>query len=303
MFTSPGSEKIGGHVPPKELPEKFEARFQDILNSIPEKERAGALGANEIKSIKSALLEKHKGLEQEIEFVFSEIDQLRDQERIGKLKEYGRQGTITAGGEEEIRGIKLNLTESFFLQSAYILANRDDEDYLKGLLDLTDQIAWRLGETKTWRAIRKGMLGEVALFRLLEKEGLSPKLPHPKEDANLHIDMWAEDKKTGMRLIAQVKHTAFAQKSQFFQTEEELGAWMEETAKRLKAEGNEGGEARFSELSEKLKTDFGEMQNYCLDIPDDVRPIVIIFPEGSLDPYTGELKEEYFEDFKIEIKE
>jgi len=286
---------------PRELPEKYEARFQDILNSIPEKERAGALGADELKSIKSGLLEKYKGLEQEIEFVFSEIEQLRDQERIGKLKEYERQGTITGGGEEEIRGIKLNLTESFFLQSAYILANKEDEDYLKGLLDLTDQIAWRLGEIKTWRAIRKGMLGEVALYRLLEKQGFSPKMPHPREDANLHIDMWGADKKSGNKLIAQVKHTAFAQKPQFFQTEEELAAWMEETTKRFKAEGNEAGETRFAELSAKLKTDFGEMEKYCLDISDDAKPIVIIFPEGSLDPYTGELKEEHFKDFKIEL--
>jgi hypothetical protein len=263
----------------------------------------GMLGASEIKSIKSGLLEKYRGLEQEIEFIFSEIEQLKDQERIGKLKEYERRKTITPGGEEEIKGIKLNLTESFFLQSAYILANREDDDYLKGLFDLTDQIAWRLGEVKNWRAIRKGMLGEVALFRLLEKEGFSPKMPYPREDANLHIDMWAEDKETGTKLIVQVKHTAFAKKPQFLQSKEELDAWLRENAERVKTEGYEGDETRFAELSEKLKSDFEEMEKYCLDIPDEVKPIVIIFPEGSLDPHTGELKEEYFKDFEIKIKE
>lgn len=318
------SAKNKDYISPEELPEKYEARFQDILNSIPEKERAGALGVNETKSIKSGLLEKYKGLEQEIEFVFSEIEQLKDQERIGKLKEYGKQGTITPGGEEEIRGIKLNLTESFFLQSAYILANRKDEDYLKGLLDLTDKIAWRLRETRAWRGIRKGLLGEVGLYRLLEKRGFSPSLPHPREDANLHVDMWAETemavgrKKVPVKLAIQMKHTAFASKPRFLQSEDDLDAWMSEEMRRLTDErgSSEEGIARFTELAQKLKGDFREMEENCRRLNEDlsdrtakqVEPVIVIFPEGprenpSIDPYTGELNEEYFKNFKIELKE
>ncbi len=289
--------------PPRELPKEYEARFQDIINKIPEKESASALGINEIKGVKSGLLEKYRGLEQEIEFVFSEIEQLKDQERIGKLKEYARLKKITPGGEEEIQGIKLDLTESFFLQASHILANQEDEDYLRSLLDLTDQIAWRLGESNAWRGIRKGLLGEVGAYRLLEKHGFSPQLSHPKEDASLHVDMLAEDKKTGARLVVQVKHTAFAKNPQFLQSKEELAAWLKEEAKRIKDEGSERAITRFAELSEKLENDFGEMEEHCLDIPEEVRPVVVILPEGSIDPYTGELKEEYFKDFEMKIKE
>ncbi|MBI4837015.1 MAG: hypothetical protein HY813_01250 [Candidatus Portnoybacteria bacterium] len=288
-------------VSSKELPEKYEARFRDILDRIPEKERAGKLGADEAKSIKSGLLEKYKGLEQEIEFIFSEIAQLKDQERIGKLKEYDGLKTLTPGGEQEIQGIKLSLTESFFLQASYILANREDKEYLRNLLDLTDRVAWRLGEARTWRAIRKGLLGEVALHHLLEERGLSPKLPHPREDATLHIDMWAEDEKGRAKIIAQVKHTAFAQKPHFLQSKEELSDWLEGVGERVKDDGHEGGVTRFAEMSEKLKTDFAEMENYCLDRPEEIKPVVVIFPEGSIDPYSGELVEEYFKDFEIKL--
>jgi hypothetical protein len=315
-------ESAKDYIPPKESPEKYEARFQDILSRIPEVpegQDASSLDETDLQQAKEDLLEKYKGgLEQEVEFIFSVVEQLRAQREISRLK-----AASDGKNEEEIDRIKLNLTETLFFESAFLLANRRDEDYLRSLIDATYQIAWRFRETSEWRALHKGLLGEVGLYRLLEKRGLSPTLPYPRQDARRHIDMWADAymsvgrQNIPIRLAIQVKHTSFAQKPHFLQLEEDIDAWASAELKRLaEKENSEAGIVRFSELAEKLKKDFGEMQEDCRQrnakslgdrTKKQIEPAVVIFPEGSRDNpcinfYTGEPNEKYFKDFEMKLE-
>lgn len=322
------------HIPqielPLDFPENYETRHMEIANSIlkelgrPQKVFIGSFTEDELQEIKARLYENRGQLKEsekkwaemtdkekkkeiiktdlrkEFEFIVLGIFQLRNQKELEKLKEKEKKGLITDQEIERIEEIKIDLTESSYFQASYILANQKNTEYLQSLLGTIGYIANGIEDGGAWKSVERGLLGEVGLYHLLKKHGLSPELAHPKDDATRHIDMRAKDKENN-EFVFQVKHTYFSRRPQLLRTEDEINNWEKEELdyqEKMVSPPDEKEEtkSRILEMSDKFKRDLKEMKEYCME--QNIRPpLIMLFSLGSIDSHTGELVEEKFEDF------
>ncbi|MDP3770972.1 MAG: hypothetical protein Q8R16_01585 [bacterium] len=86
-----------------------------------------------------------------------------------------------------------DITEYQFLFTHYLLSAGEDKTFLQRFWNVADQIADRIGQRAELDKLRRGLLSQVAAFRVLQELGREPHLSHPSEDAFRAVDLWAGD--------------------------------------------------------------------------------------------------------------
>lgn len=86
-----------------------------------------------------------------------------------------------------------DITEYQFFFTHYLLNAGDDKAFLQRFWTVAEGIADRIGHREELNKLRRGLLSQVAAFRVLEALGREPHLSHPSEDAFRAVDLWAGD--------------------------------------------------------------------------------------------------------------
>lgn len=92
-----------------------------------------------------------------------------------------------------------------YITSDFVLKNQGNREYLKKFWDFLRDISERL-DFNEYRmdGFRRGVLGQVGLYNVLEESELNPSIATPKEDAFRTIDMWI-DKEHPVQLKSKIK--------------------------------------------------------------------------------------------------
>lgn len=82
--------------------------------------------------------------------------------------------------------------------------NGDDKEFMNLFWKVNSITADGMGKLRKLNILKKGLLNQVAAYKVIEALGKKPKLSHPNEDAFNAIDLWTE-KKRPFRLRVGVK--------------------------------------------------------------------------------------------------
>ncbi|MFA4833345.1 MAG: hypothetical protein WC619_00680 [Patescibacteria group bacterium] len=266
-----------------------EKRLDNIREEILQLGDIKTITREEVRRIKEKLLAENQGFEQEIEFIFSVIDQMVDQVEYDKLKSEN-------GGKIEgqvSKRLNTSFAESFFLETAYIIQNKDNRKYLSNLFDLCQATTEKLKVTKEWQRTKNGLIGQVGVCNFMERYGLSPRLATPKEDAFMKVDFWGKSEQ-GETLAVQGKSLRSAERPAYLDSDSKLEKWLGQEEMRSR----KGGNGKVLNSLHKVEEDYRRVKKFCGDQPN-TRTVAIILPSESLDPINGALDEKYFENFKL----
>jgi len=89
-----------------------------------------------------------------------------------------------------------DLTEYQYLITHYILEagkSQGGRKFLRNFWQLGETIAHNAGLLEQFMGIKKGVLGQVASYKIMEKLDYNPKLSHPNLDAFYSVDLLTED--------------------------------------------------------------------------------------------------------------
>ncbi len=95
------------------------------------------------------------------------------------------------GPERRMKMIEENTQDQFIL-THFVALNGGDKEYVRLFWEAAERLAKdkdRLGELNR---LRRGVLSQVAVYKVFQALGLKPKLSHPKEDAFHATDLWSE---------------------------------------------------------------------------------------------------------------
>ncbi len=196
---------------------------------------------------------------------------------------------------EETKKILRELTEYQFLITHYLLEAGDKPGGRSSLNKF-----WRLGEKIAqgsnslgeFLAIKKGILGQVASYRILRELGHSPKLPHPNLDAFFSVDLLTQES-----MAVQVK-SHFAKEPVLLGIEqvEEIGV----PATII----NHGGQEVFinEKHSEALRKFKINLQKLSRQTHQSYRGYEFIIPINMIDENTGAPIEKIVQYFKNELE-
>lgn len=263
-------EKIGGEI----------LKFGDDIRSITREDA---------RELKNRVLTQNPGYEQEIEFIFSVVEQMIDQVEYDELKGKN-QGKIESSTSKRLNE---SFAESLYLETDYILHNRQNKKYLSDLLNLCRELTEKLNVTREWQRAERGLIGQVGVNNFMEKFGLSPRLAKPKEDAFGKIDFWGKSEQ-GETLAVQGKSMWFIKQPAYLDSDMRFRQWFSQEEKKLKA----GNDYKALDLLYKLQDDYLTIKRSYANRPD-VKPAVVVLPTNSYDPSNGGLNEKYFKNFKF----
>jgi hypothetical protein len=93
--------------------------------------------------------------------------------------------------EERLR-VYESLTQYNFLLTNFIRQNGANKEFLDAFWDTLEDIAKKKRALPYAHGLRRGILSQVATYKIFERLGMSPKLSHPEEDAFRKVDIWVE---------------------------------------------------------------------------------------------------------------
>lgn len=108
------------------------------------------------------------------------------------------QNSADAQSEEGVRS-REQLAEYMYLVTHFILFNGDDREYLEKfwakLYEADEQLSWMEKEKfkAQLRSFQKGVLTQVAAYKIFEALNMNPRLATPQDDIKYKIDLWIVD--------------------------------------------------------------------------------------------------------------
>jgi hypothetical protein len=84
------------------------------------------------------------------------------------------------------------ITEYQFLLTHFVQSNGQDKKFLALFWNTLEKIASQSELSRQLNIIRRGIITQVATFRMLEAAGTHPRLSHPSEDAFKSVDLWSD---------------------------------------------------------------------------------------------------------------
>jgi len=169
------------------------------------------------------------------------------------------------------------MTQMQFLLTHFALQNSKDREFMQLFWDVGGRIARSVGREKNWENLCRGILTQVATYKIFDSLDLKPKLSHPREDAFEKIDMWSEDdaiqiKTSGQNQPMVVEAEAIGFPAVQTDSQDQINLFNSRYS----------GEAR--QFRAKIK-------EYQKRLHKKVKGYFIVIPESSYDPVTGEPNE------------
>jgi hypothetical protein len=208
---------------------------------------------------------------------------------ISQKKFEAEKGKMT---HEERRAQFRDFTEYQFLMTHYVLLNGDDKAFLEKFWQAARHIADQASEVNEFNILRRGQMGQVATYRVLEQLGEKPKLSHPDEDAFEAIDLWTEGD-TAIQVkswdedvpaVAETDHLVFP------------SAQVDESKKKSHLYSS----AEF--FNGKNRIFRAKIKEYGKHLGKDLKGYMLVVPYSKIDFVTGEPAPELVEFFRQELK-
>lgn len=96
--------------------------------------------------------------------------------------------------EEKLKMVEQQ-TQYQFLLTDFVAHNSQDKEFLSVFWAAAERLAEKTNHLRELNLMRKAVLSQVAIFKVLEALGFNPKISHPKEDSFSAIDIWADQEK------------------------------------------------------------------------------------------------------------
>lgn len=125
-------------------------------------------------------------------------DQLEGIEVIFQFKNFLKdQNTIdaTRGYERSRKDTFESITQFQFLITHFVSNNSENKEFLANFWEILEEMARATNDSENITRVnklRKGVLSQVAIYKICDRLGIKPKLSHPKEDAFDAIDLWTD---------------------------------------------------------------------------------------------------------------
>ncbi len=145
------------------------------------------------------------------------------------------------------------------------------------------------------RGRRKGIIGQVGVYRLMEYLRLKPKLSHPDEDAFEKTDLWVSYPQSDEAISVQTKYTVRTKKPILMSTDEISYPSILHYEKKKNIYISHQDMREMMCLREKC-------QSKAKRDGKNVIGLYLVCPEGSFDSLTGEPTKEFLTQIKPEIK-
>ncbi len=190
---------------------------------------------------------------------------------------------------EERKKAYEELTQYQFLLTHFISINSRDKDFLNIFWETARGIAEKTGCLKEFNITKRGIITQVATYKIFEELGENPKLSHPKEDAFRSIDLWTDENHA-----VQVK-SSYEDEIKIVETDEITfpGVQIEENSRIKQFSSNHFQEAQ--KFKAKVK-DYEKISNKKLD------GYFIVIPYSKVDFITGEPSKELIEFVRDNLK-
>lgn len=247
----------------------------------------------EIGKIKARYLEKYPGQLEGIEIILGIKDFIKKSLFIDSV--HGKQ----LSREEKEFKLKTfrEITEYQFLITHFLInsgGDTDSKEYLGNFWKATEKIAGDAdpkGEyLKRMQILRRGIVGQVASYKLFERLGFDPKLSHPEEDAFQSIDMWTEENDA-----VQVKST-YQNTPELLKTD-----YVSYPAITMKTQDQE------IHVNEKYAKTYSQLKRSLSEISREkhkkMRGYVMVIPNSMIDFVTGEPDPELEDFFRKKMSE
>ncbi len=194
--------------------------------------------------------------------------------------------------KKERRDTYKSITEYQFLVTHFINLNSDNRELVINFWNAAALSAGLNMDSPEFRSFKKGIVSQVASYKIFTSLGYNPKLSHPKEDAFDKIDMWLESNSA-----LQVKGY-------------DRDKPMIVEANGISYPGVEISDEKDSAAKHFNTRHFHEFQRYQANIfrynqANQEKPIIgyfMVIPYNQIDPDTGEPRSELIDYFKNELE-
>ena len=94
--------------------------------------------------------------------------------------------------EEELLAAYKDVTEYQFLITHYIASQAENPAVLKEMWGRLREIARSKKEAENFTPFQRGVVTQVATYRVFKELGFQPQFSHPRDDAFKKIDLWSD---------------------------------------------------------------------------------------------------------------
>lgn len=167
----------------------------------------------------------------------------------------------------------------------HLIARTSDKEFLGSFWRMAEEIARVKENTRSLNMMRKGILSQVAVLKIMEKIGASPTLSHPRDDARHAIDLWIDSKKA-----VQVKGIR--------EDKQQLPEIMETESVSfpgVEIESDDGVKHFNSEMFQKFQHFQARLDVYRELAGKRIKGYMMVIPYSAFDPVTGEPSEDIVE--------
>ncbi len=210
---------------------------------------------------------------------------------IKKSKELSEDTDKTKFSREEYKDRVRDLTEFQFLFTHFLVQNNKDREFLELFWRVAEAIAGRVGAVRELNILRRGQMAQVAVYRIMEELGDSPKLSHPNEDAFNAIDLWETSEKP-----IQIKGWN-EEVPAVFTTDEVVFPAVQIDVKNKRRLYNSAEYFKSQNMVFRTK-----VKKYGHKIGKDLEGYMLAVPYSKIDFVNGEPAQELVEFFKGELK-
>jgi hypothetical protein len=195
---------------------------------------------------------------------------------------------------EKLKQLLRDLTEWQFTTTYFLIHAGRDRKFASTFWSECSDL-YKLFSGQKIQRYRKGIIGQVGVYRLMERLGLKPKLSHPDEDAFEQADLWISYPKSSEAISVQTKYTVRAQKPVLMSTDEISYPSILRYEEKKDIYISQKDMHEMLHLKEKC-------QSKAKRSGKNVVALYLACPDGSFDGLTGEPKPEFLAKIEPEIK-
>ncbi|MGC9048793.1 MAG: hypothetical protein ACP5IX_01045 [Patescibacteria group bacterium] len=190
---------------------------------------------------------------------------------------------------EKLKEMMRNLTQWHFLLTNLLIQIKD-KSFASSFWSELGAI-YKSFSDRPIKGIRKGIVGQVGVYKTLEKFGLQPRIAHPDEDAFEKMDLWVS--LPTAEVAIQTKYTQKIEQPLIVKDDIDYPSVLIESLDKETYVSHYDIEQmiRLRESCRKKAKQTGKK----------IQSLYLSIPEGSFDPDTGEPTEEFLKQIEPEI--